>query len=159
MPYVSASPQIGVQAIETSDTSQKHPLGAVVEIQDPTLGKGRAIYLKGVASTAAGDAVTYDVNFQTTRATATTRGPIAIALSANGANSFGWYQIEGIAVANVGTFTSGGRVYLGATAGQLTTTVTAGQGVDGARAMSNAGTPSTGKAYVSLVGPSADGNG
>jgi len=160
MAFYSVDGMIGAQAVTSTDTVQHHPLGTVIDIQDPALGKGRAIYLRGVASTAVGDAVVFDENFQTTRAVAASRGPVAIALSANVANQYGWYQIEGLAVVNgTGTLTADSRVYLSSTAGALTTTVTASQAIDGMRSQSALGTPAAGQAYVLMFGAAANGNG
>jgi len=53
------------------------------------------IFLKGVASTAARDVVTFDENFQSARLVPGAVGPVAVALAAIVANKFGWYQIYG----------------------------------------------------------------
>lgn len=102
MSYVISTPEIGFQPIGVTDTTQNHPLGTVVTAKDPTYGEGEFIYLEGVASTAVGDAVTYDAAFQTARAAAGTNLPraVAFAMSANVASQYGWYQIGGLAVAN-----------------------------------------------------------
>lgn len=76
-------------------------LGQVERAFDPTYGAGEFILLVGVANTAVGSLVTYDgTTYQTTLAatTANQARPVAVAMSANGAGSFGWYQIEGTAV-------------------------------------------------------------
>lgn len=78
-------------------------LGMIVTAVDPTYGTGEFILLKGVASTAIGDAVTYDASYATARAAAGTNLPdaVAFAMSANTSSSnYGWYQISGLAVAN-----------------------------------------------------------
>lgn len=93
---------IGSQAIADTDTVQRHPLGKIIRAVDPTLGEGEFIYLKGVASTIVGSIVNYDDNFQTALDTAAVTGPsrpLAIAMSANVASQYGWYQISGLAVA------------------------------------------------------------
>ena len=102
MSYVISTPEIGFQPIGVTSTTQNHPLGTVVTAKDPTYGEGEFIYLEGVASTAVGDAVTYDAAFQTARAAAGTNLPraVAFAMSANVASQYGWYQIGGLAVAN-----------------------------------------------------------
>jgi hypothetical protein len=53
------------------------------------------IYLKGVASTVAGDWVVYDEAFATIRMVTTSIGPVGIAKAATEANKFGWYLIKG----------------------------------------------------------------
>lgn len=76
-------------------------LGQVERAFDPTYGAGEFILLVGVASTTIGSLVTYDgTTYQTTLAatTANQARPVAVAMSANTAGSFGWYQIEGTAV-------------------------------------------------------------
>lgn len=91
---------IGMQPIATTSTDQKHPLGTVVRATDPTYGDGEFIYLLGVASTVVGSPVVYnDMTYQTTLAPVGTNKPepIAIAMSANVASQYGWYQISGYA--------------------------------------------------------------
>ena len=76
-------------------------LGQVERAFDPTYGAGEFILLVGVASTTIGSLVTYDgTTYQTTLAATTSNQarPVAVAMSANTAGSFGWYQIEGTAV-------------------------------------------------------------
>lgn len=80
--------------------------GMIVRAVDPTYGEGEFILLKGVASTAVGSVVTYNqTTYQTALAPVGTNlpQPIAIAMAATGATSWGWYQISGIAVAAKGT--------------------------------------------------------
>lgn len=93
---------IGTQPIANTETTAMHPLGTIVTAKDPTLGAGEFIYLKGVGSTVVGSIVNYDDNFQTALDTTATAGPsrpLAVAMSANIANQYGWYQISGLAVA------------------------------------------------------------
>jgi hypothetical protein len=76
-------------------------LGQVERAFDPTYGAGEFILLVGVASTTIGSLVTYDgTTYQTILAATTSNQarPVAVAMSANLAGSFGWYQIEGTAV-------------------------------------------------------------
>jgi len=75
--------------------------GMIVRATDPTYGEGEFILLLGVASTIVGSVVKYNaVSFQTTliAATAVQDVPVAIAMSANLATTWGWYQISGTAV-------------------------------------------------------------
>lgn len=102
MAYVINNPRIGMQKIATTDTVQNLPLGTVVTATDPTYGTGEFVYLVGVGSTAVGSPVTYNVTtYQTALAPdgANIPQPVAIAMSANPAASYGWYQISGVAVA------------------------------------------------------------
>ncbi len=81
-------------------------LGSVVRAFDPTYGEGEFILLVGVASTTVGSLVTYDgTTYQTTLCATTSNQarPVAVAMSANTAGLFGWYQIEGTAVVNKST--------------------------------------------------------
>ena len=88
------------QAIADTSTTQKFPLGTIVRAEDPTYGAGEFIYLKGVGSTVVGSIVEYDTSFQTGLSTIAVEEPrpLAVAMSANVANQYGWYQISGEAV-------------------------------------------------------------
>lgn len=103
MAYSITTPKIGAQAIADTSTVKNHPLGTIVRAVDPTYGEGEFIYLVGVANTAIGHVVNYDVGsgYVTALDTSATAGPsrpLAIAMSANPAGSYGWYQIAGRAV-------------------------------------------------------------
>ena len=90
----------GFQQIADTSTEQNHPLGSIVRGVDPTYGEGEFIYLRGIGSTVVGSIVNYDAAFLTalnTTALATPR-PLAVAMSANVANQYGWYQISGQAI-------------------------------------------------------------
>ena len=93
---------IGGQNIADTSTTQEFALGTICTARDTTLGEGEFIYLKGVASTVVGSIVNYDDDFQTALDTTAVSGPsrpLAIAMSANVASQYGWYQISGLAVA------------------------------------------------------------
>ena len=82
---------VGAQGLELTDTTQNHELGTEVQGFDSTYGTATFKYLKGVASTVVGDLVVYDQKANTTtRAVAGSRGPAAVAMSANVANQYGW---------------------------------------------------------------------
>ena len=90
------------QNIDVNSTTQNHELGTIVNCKSSTLGVGEFIYLKGVASTAVGNIVTYDDTWQTALATSSVAVPseaVAIAMSASVASEYGWYQISGMATA------------------------------------------------------------
>ena len=93
----------GSQAIADTSTTKKHPIGTVVRAVDPTYGEGEFIYLIGVASTIVGSVVSYEdgdtLVGQTALATTvvTSGEPLAVAMSANIAAQYGWYQISGVA--------------------------------------------------------------
>lgn len=102
MAFGIATNLIGCQPIADTSTTKNHPLGTIVRAVDPTLGEGEFIYLLGVASTTVGSIVNYDDNFQTALDTSAVSGPsrpLAVAMSANVASQYGWYQISGLAVA------------------------------------------------------------
>lgn len=161
MAYALTSTYIGAQDIATTSTTQNHPIGTVVRAIDPTYGEGEFIYLKGLASTAVGEVVIYDQYANTTkRAVANDRGPAAVAMSANVASQYGWYQIKGAAVVKVAAlFAAGGNVYLTATAGTVDDATVSGDKIDGMRGKTAIDTPSTGYAVCQIDHPSANGNG
>lgn len=99
MTFRFAENSAGWQAMTETSTTQKHNLGTIVRGVDDTLGGGEFIYLKGVASTVAGSIVNYDDSFQTALQTGVLDHPRpnAVAMSANVASQYGWYQISGIA--------------------------------------------------------------
>jgi hypothetical protein len=102
MAYTITDTVAGSQAIADTSTTQKHPLGTIVRAKDPTYGEGEFIYLLGVASTTVGAFVTYNVGtgYQTALATSAVgvSNPMAVAMSANVASQYGWYQISGLAI-------------------------------------------------------------
>lgn len=120
--------RIGIQPIAETSTTKNHPLGTIVRAVDPTLGEGEFIYLQGIGSTVVGSIVNYDDNYLTALDTAAVSGPsrpLAVAMSANVASSYGWYQISGLAVAtkaNSVSFADGAG--LGSTSGLAVAVVT-----------------------------------
>ena len=160
MAYSVSTPRIGFQPIAVTDTVQNHPLGTIVTAVDPTYGEGEFIYLKGVASTVVGDTVIYDqYAATTTRTVAGSRGPAAVAMSANVASQYGWYQIAGTAIAKSATVVAGASPYVTATAGTIDDAVVATDKIDGARFKTADGTPSAGFALLQLDRPALNGNG
>jgi hypothetical protein len=148
------------QAIADTSTTQNLPIGTRIKAIDPNLGEGEFIYLKGLASTAIGELVIFDQYANTTtRAVAGSRGPAAVAMSANVASQYGWYQISGAAVIKTGTVSANDPVYVTATAGSVDNSVVSGDKLDGARFKTADGTPSAGFAYCQLARPSLNGNG
>lgn len=144
------------QKIADTSTTQKHPLGTIVQATDPvTYGAGEFIYLAGVASTAVGSVVHYNLdNGSTTLAVANGIGPVAVAMSANVASQYGWYQIQGKAVAKVLTgFADDAVVYLTSTAGSVDDAVVSGDAVYNMKGASAIGTPSAGLAEMEISRP------
>ena len=157
MAFIISTPLVGAQPIATTSTTQLHPLGTVVSATDPTYGNGEFIYLAGVASTAVGDLVAFDQT-STIRTVLATRGPVGVAMSANVANQYGWYQISGQAVVNVaGAVADNALVYATATAGSTDDAVSAGSQVDGAVFRTSAA--GAGTAVVFLDRPAMNGQG
>lgn len=160
MAYSFSDPKAGLQSITVTSTVQQHPLGMRARAYDPTYGEGEFIYLPGLAATVVGMAVLYDVYAKTTKlATAGDRGPIAIAMSANIANQYGWYQVHGAAVVKETGATAGANVYATATVGVPSATTVAGDKIDGARFKTADGTPAAGFAVAALAYPSMNANG
>lgn len=128
MAYIVTSGEVGTQPIADTSTTQNHPLGYMVKGTDATLGGGEFIYLLGVASTAVGSVVTYDPStYQTTLSAVggNIPRPIAIAMSANVAAQYGWYQISGVATVKKQCTVS---LAAGAAVGVLSTGLIAGTG-------------------------------
>jgi hypothetical protein len=136
----SVSNLAGAQPIANTETTAKHQLGTIVKGWDPTYGEGEFIYLLGVASTVVGSVVTYNTTtYQTTLIpnTANLSCPVAVAMSANVASQYGWYQIAGLAVAKktavkADPAVNAQRIYISATAGRVMQTSAAGKCILGA---------------------------
>lgn len=131
---------VGAQPIADTSTTQNHPLGTVVEATDPTYGRGRFIYLLGVASTVVGTLAKYNATTYQTALLSVTNGknkgvPVAVAMSANVASQYGWYQIEGNAVIKKTTVavTPQVPIFISATDGRAKVLASAGQQILGAQ--------------------------
>jgi hypothetical protein len=121
------------QVGQSASFGQNHPLGTIIRAEDATLGEGEFIYLTGAANTVVGMLVTYNNLAGTTTAvpnTASQNVPVAVAMSANVASQFGWYQIAGIATitktatkinpaAKLAISATAGSVIGGSTAGKM----------------------------------------
>lgn len=155
MPYRSIESFIVPQAIADTSTTQKMPLGTIVRAVDDTYGVGEFIYLLGVASTAVGDWVTINQDDNTTtRLVPNAIGPVGVAMSANVANQYGFYQRKGKAIANVlAGFVDNANLYGTATAGSADDAVVAGDRIQGAKGASAIGVPSGSFAEVEIDNP------
>lgn len=149
---------VGSQAIAATSTVQNHALGARVKAVDPTYGEGEFIYLKGLAATAVGSWVTYNQDDNTTTLLAANAiGPVAVAMSANVASQYGWYQIFGKAVGKaLAAYVDNALVYATATAGSVDDAVVIGDRVKLALGASAVGTPSAGLAEFEIQYPFMD---
>jgi len=138
MAWVIEENRLGQTLIGSVDTDQAVPVGTIVRATDPTYGSGEFIYLAGVASTAASDWVTYNMDDgSTTRLAANAIGPVAVAMAATVASTWGWYQIGGKAVGAASTgFVDNANVYATATAGEVDDAVVAGDRVKRAKGAS-----------------------
>lgn len=152
------SPVIGLQAIDATETSALVPLGTRVLARHTTYGEGEFIYLKGVASTTANSWVTYNADdHSTTLLAANAIGAVGIAMSANVASQYGWYQIYGKAIGKaLSGYLDNGLVYATATAGSVDDAVVAGDRVKNAIGASAVDTPSSGLAEFELYYPIMD---
>jgi hypothetical protein len=161
MSYGSSENSLIGQPIAETSTTLKHRLGDRFKCSDETYGPGEFIYLAGVASTAVGSVVTFNLDNGTTAlAVANAVGPVAVAMSANtAATSYGWYQIYGKGVARVlAGFLDDADCYLTSTAGSVDDTDVAGDYIRGMKGASAVGTPAANLAEVELAYPEvADG--
>ena len=134
----SANVGIGSQPIADTSTTQRHSLGTIVTANDPTYGSAEFIYLTGVANTAAGSWVTYDMDGASALLVASAVGPVAIAMSANVAGQYGWYMIHGrhSAALSWGTLAlaSNALLYATASAGLVDDAVVSGDRIYNAKA-------------------------
>lgn len=164
--YTPTENRLGLPAIGSSSTTALIDPGTIIRARDPVYGAGEFIYLLGVASTVVGSVVTWNGNatgtptYQTALAPATANlaQPLAVAMGANLAANWGWYQISGQAVcATNGTLAAGpAPVYL-AGSGQLSSTAVAGKQMVNAVNVTATGTPAAGLAVVSIDRPFAQG--
>lgn len=146
---------VGAQQIAETSTTQQHALGTIIRAVDPTYGEGEFVYLKGVASTTVGSIVNYKgTTYQTALGYAgeNVPGPLAIAMSANVANQYGWYQISGLAVAakaSTVSFAAAAKVAVGSSSGLAVATLS-GQEIQGAM-VSAVASAASGRTTVTLV--------
>lgn len=128
MAYLITSGHVGFQPIADTSTTKNHPVGTRVRAYDETYGEGEFIYLKGIGSTTVGSLVTWNATDGTTTLAAVGANksfPIGVAMSANVADQYGWYQIAGQAVMKKTCTIS---LAAGAAVGVLTTGLVAGTG-------------------------------
>jgi hypothetical protein len=150
MAYSFVENRVGLPAVTDIDSGVTMPngtsaiptppatLGMVARAFDPVYGEGEFILLLGVASTEVGSLVSYNAStYQTALAanTANLAGPVAVAMSANLAGTFGWYQIGGLAVMKKTAVAVSPQVaiYQSATVGRVMPTVATGKQLLGAR--------------------------
>jgi len=158
MAYTIVEPIAGNQPIANTETTKRHTLGRIVKANDPTYGSGEFIYLQGASSTAVGSWVTYNADdWSTTLLAANAIGPVAVAMSANVANQYGWYQISGKAVGKaLSGYVDNALVWATSTAGSVDDAVVDGDMVHLAKGASAVDTPSTGLAEFEIHRPYTD---
>lgn len=158
MAYVIRDALVGHQGIHVTSDVQQHPLGVRVNAIDPVYGEGEFIYAKGVASTEVGSwVVLNEDDYSTTLLAANAIGKVGVAMSANVANQYGWYQTSGKAVGKVlAGFVDNANVYATATAGSVDDAVVAGDRVKNCKGASAIGTPSAGLAEFEMDNPYMD---
>lgn len=164
MAYTIMTPSLGYPPIAEfvltagTDYAKPIPHGTIVTATDPTYGAGEFIFLKGLAATAVGSWVTYNLDDNTTTLLAANAiGPVAVAMAATLAGYSGWYQISGKAVGKaLAAYADGGLVFATATAGSVDDAVVAGDRVKLAMGASAVDTPSTGLAEFEISRPFMD---
>lgn len=166
MAYIPHTAQLGMPPIaatlpasSASGRSTPGPwLGDIVRAEDKLYGAGEFIFLAGVAATTVGSWVLYNEDdFSTTLLAPGAIGPVAVAMSANVASQFGWYQIEGKAIGKaLAGFVDNSLVYATATTGSVSGTAVIGDRVKLAKGASAVGTPSTGLAEFEISRPFVD---
>ena len=158
MAYKFIENRLGQTLIGNVDTAAAVDVGTIMAATDPTYGAGEFIYLKGVASTARGSWVTYNLDDgSTTLLAANAIGPVAVAMGATVASTWGWYQIQGKAVGlALAGYVDNALVYATATAGSVDDAVVAGDRVKNALGASAVGTPSAGLAEFEIARPWMD---
>lgn len=163
MAYGTATGRIGAQPIKNTSTTQLHPLGTILCENDSTYGEGEFIYLLGVASTVVGSLVSYNATTHQTALSADTAnlaGPVAVAMSANVASAYGWYQVGGLAVIKKTAVTVEPQVaiYQSATVGRVMDTAASGKQILGARSANlTTVTSTTSTVVVSINRPHSQG--
>lgn len=144
------------QNIDETSTTKKHELGTRVRMKHATYGVGEFIYLLGVASTAAGSWVTYSSDdYSTALLTGSAKGPVGVAMSANVADQYGWYQIYGKGSASAADVADDADVYIGTAAGTCDDAVVTGDRVHRAK-WASADDTSTNLADVEIEYPFVD---
>jgi hypothetical protein len=138
--------------------------GAMVRATDPVWGECWFQLAYGLASLQIGEAVTFGAAYAVTRPVAATKGVIGISMSANtDPTALSWYCVQGQVPVRLLAAAANLPLYTSATAGSLTTTVVATQGVTGAFALTalaaTIGTKSVGTVNGSpiLAVPNLDG--
>lgn len=166
MAFVPHTPHLGMPKIAdtlpaSSAAGRSTPgpwLGDIIRAQDPVYGTGEFIYLTGVANTVVGSWVTYNTDdMSSTLLVPGAVGPVAVAMSANVAGNYGWYQIQGKAVGRAAAgFLDNANVYATATPGVADDAVVAGDRIKNTKGGSALGIPAAGLAEFEIARPFVD---
>jgi hypothetical protein len=123
---VAGSPGAGSNPVTVIDSVASHPVGTRITIASGDDDE-EFVYLTGVASTVAGSCVTFDEAGITTLIVANAIGPVAFAMAATVASTFGWYKVRGVISASCDAgIVDNSKVYIDGTAGRVDDTVVAG---------------------------------
>lgn len=107
--------------------------GQIVEAYDGVFGTATFVLAYGVASLQIGDAVVFKAGWTTVRTVAASRGLVGISMCANtDSTALSWFCIRGMCPVRAATMAIDLPLYLTATAGSLSSSVTDNQGVAGA---------------------------
>lgn len=159
--YTIINPRLGLPGIEDTSTTQADgiELGATAYATHSTYGGGAFVYLQGATNTVVGSWVTYNEDdYSTALLAVSTIGQVAVAMSANEASQFGWYQVKGKAIGKglSGLDADDANVYATGTAGSVDDAVVAGDRVKRCKTASAVGTPSSGLAEFEIHTPYMD---
>lgn len=148
--WVASEAQIGIQPIETYDTTQNHGLGKIIRAKHATYGDSELIYCQFPASTAfaLGILVQWDKNFlvatvpagSSSKNTGYAVGTLLTAVTSNTSIQYGWVHVRGVApVLKTGVAVPPqSDLYMSATAGRVYVTASTGKQLVGARAANTA---------------------
>lgn len=155
--WLHVSPIVNAQPIGEASSSQRHPLGTIVQARAETEGlSGEFIYLSGASDFSPGDWARYAADTHTVALLDTsTIGPVAVAVAASTSGQFAWFQLSGRAVASCGTGSDGQPVYVSGP-GYVEDGGASGDRVKGAMFASDEGTPDAFFAYFSIQRPYMD---
>lgn len=146
MAYKITDQRAGYQAVATIETTAKHPLGTEVDIDDPTYGYGRAVYVAFPISTAVAanllcvwdSAFTSAILANTSTTHQNTGRPLGLNLTAVAsvaALQYGWLLIVGSnpTLKTATQITSLSKFYVSGTAGRVMPTSAVGLQILGVR--------------------------
>jgi hypothetical protein len=148
--------KVGINPDSTVGTTLLYPLGTRVKARDmgsTAYGDGEFVYCLGVASTIRGSVVIITSTYATTLVVARSKGFVGVALGANVASNYGWYQVSGVGVADSTASISAAGVQLysvNATPGRVDEAAVAGDAIIG---MTSASTDDTNTVLVNMSHP------